>query len=156
QTILLSTIPVKLAGSAENTVTQNKNLKLYADAISSVATKRKKRFVDIYTPLAQHTGNIYLDNGIHLNGAGYYYLAQVLEESFGWPPRETGVAINAGKSSPTASGPAKVLSKEGGKITFTIEESLLPFPVADSGQPAAGTAVSIQVTGLDGGFYTLV
>src|SRR3546814_1079520 len=34
QTILLSTIPVKLAGTPENTVKQNKNLRLYSDAIS--------------------------------------------------------------------------------------------------------------------------
>src|SRR5690606_950508 len=33
QTILLSTIPVKRAGSHENTTTQNDNLRLYADAI---------------------------------------------------------------------------------------------------------------------------
>src|SRR5690606_30502383 len=58
QTILLSTIPVKHAGSSENTITQNENLKLYADAISSMAAKRKKRYIDLYTPLAGNTDDI--------------------------------------------------------------------------------------------------
>jgi len=153
QTILLSTIPVKLAGNPENTATQNKNLKLYADAISTVASKRKKRYVDLYTPIAKNTDDIFLDNGIHLNDKGYYYLAQVLEESFGWPPRESKVTINASKS--TASGPAKIISDKEGKIAFSVEEPILPFPVTDSGKPAAEVSVSVQVNGLKDGFYTL-
>src|SRR5690606_20500835 len=65
QSILLSTIPVKLAGNPENTIAQNKNLRLYADAIAAVASKRKKRFVDIYTPIAENTNTLFLANGIH-------------------------------------------------------------------------------------------
>lgn len=155
QTILLSTIPVKLAGSPENTTIQNQNLKLYADAISSVASKRKKRYVDLYTPLVESKSDLFLDNGIHLNDAGYYYLAQVLEQSFGWPPRESKVTVNASKSAATASGPAKIISGNAGKVAFSLEEPILPLPVTDSGKPAAQASVSIQVNGLKDGFYTL-
>lgn len=155
QTILLSTIPVKLAGSPENTVAQNENLKLYADAIASLATERKKRYVDVYTPLAENSGDLYLDNGIHLNEAGYYYLAQVLEQSFGWPLRESKVAVNVSKSKATATGPAKIISGGGDNVTFSMEEQVLPLPVPDAGQPAAQASVLVQVSGLASGFYTL-
>jgi len=155
QTILLSTIPVKLAGSPENTAVQNENLKLYAEAISSIASKRKKKYVDLYTPLAQNTSDFYLDNGIHLNDAGYYYLAQVLEEAFGWSPRGSTVTINASRSTAAISGPAKVISDKDGKIAFSIEESILPLPVKGSVKPAANASTSVRVDGLKDGFYTL-
>lgn len=155
QTILLSTIPVKSAGSPENTVVQNKNLKLYADAIASVATKRKKRYVDLYTPIANNTGDIFLENGIHLNDQGYYYLAQVLEKSFGWPTRESKVTVNVAKSAGKTSGPAKIILDKADNIVFSMEEPILPLPVATSGKPAANAAVSVQVNGLKNGFYTL-
>lgn len=155
QTTLLSTIPVKRAGSAENTVTQNKNLKRYADAIDSVATKRKKRFVDIYTPIAENTDDIYLDNGIHLNDAGYYYLAQVLEQSFGWPARGSKVMVKASKSKATATGPAKIISNSGDNVVFSVEEPVLPLPLPNAGKPAEQASVSVQVSGLASGYYTL-
>lgn len=155
QTILLSTIPVKRAGSPENTVIQNNNLKLYADAIASVAAKRKKRFVDVYTPIANNTDDIFLENGIHLNDEGYYYLAQELEQSFGWPTRESKVTVNVAKSAGTTSGPAKIISDKADNIVFSIEESVLPLPVPASGKPAANAAVSVQINGLKSGFYTL-
>lgn len=155
QTILLSTIPVKNAGNSENTIAQNKNLKLYADAISSVATKRQKRYVDLYTPLAESSEDLFLDNGIHLNDAGYYFLAHVLEQSFGWPSRESKAIINASRSGATASGSAKVISADGEHVVFSMEEAILPFPVTGSGKPAATSAVTIQVKGLEKGIYTL-
>lgn len=155
QTILLSTIPVKFAGSQENTAVQNKNLKLYADAVASVASKRKKRFIDLYTPITQNTGDLYRDNGIHLNADGYYYLARVLERSFGWPERATKVKLNVSKSAASADLPARIVSDHDGKITFLMEEKLLPLPVTASGQPSPEASVSIQVNGLKKGFYTL-
>lgn len=155
QTILLSTIPVKLAGSQENTAIQNKNLKLYADAISSLATKRKKRYVDLYTSLAGNNGDIYLENGIHLNDEGYYFLAQVLEQAFGWPPRASTITVNAGKSKATASGPAKIISNDGNRVAFSVEEPVLPLPVADGGQADEQASVSLQVRGLADGYYIL-
>lgn len=155
QTILLSTIPVKLAGSQENTVIQNKNLKLYADAIASIASKRKKRFADLYTPIVQNENDLYRDNGIHLNANGYYYLAQALERSFGWPDRATKVTVNVSKSAVSAELPAKIISDKDGKITFRLEEHLLPLPVTASGQPSPEASASVQVNGLKKGFYTL-
>lgn len=156
QTILLSTIPVKLAGSLENTVIQNKNLKLYADVISSIASKRKKRYVDLYSPIAGNTNNLFLDNGIHLNDAGYYYLAQVLEQAFGWPPRESKVTVEVSNATATASGPAKIISSQDEKIVFSLQEAILPLPEIASRKSSAKTSVAVQINGLKKGRYTLM
>lgn len=153
QSILLSTIPVKFAGSAENTVIQNKNLNLYADAIASVASERGKRYVDIYTPIAKNINGLFLDNGIHLNEAGYHYLAQVIEHAFGWPPRGLSVTINAIDSA--VAGPAKIISNEPGKLIFSLQEPMLLFPLTDFRNSDAQAAVSVEVKGLKKGRYTL-
>lgn len=145
QTILLSTIPVKLAGTPENTLTQNRYLKLYSEAISAVASKRKKRFVDLYTPVSANEGTIYADNGIHLNDEGYYYLAQVLEKAFGWPGRGERITIDA----------AEKRDSGGNDVVFTIQEKLLPLPVPASGTAAPGASVVVQINGLKTGSYTL-
>lgn len=145
QTILLSTIPVKLAGTPENTLVQNNYLKLYSDAISGVALKRKKRFVDLFTPVSQQKEAIYSYNGIHLNDQGYYYLAGVLEKALGWPARGEKITINAAANS--AGG--------GEKVTFSLEEKLLPLPVPASGQAVPETSVSVRIKGLRAGRYTL-
>jgi lysophospholipase L1-like esterase len=154
QSYLLSTIPVRLAGTTENTVLQNKNLKLYADAIATVALKRKKRFIDLYTPLTKNTGEIYLDNGIHLNDDGYYYLAQSLERSLGWPSRGERITLNA-KTNTSSSPNAVIASQKDGKLVFTIEESLLPLPAPASGKPSSEASVTLQLEGLKKGFYAL-
>lgn len=144
KTILLSTLPVKLAGTAENTLIQNKNLKMYADAISSIASKRGKRFIDLYTPVSRHEGAIYAYNGIHLNKNGYYFLAQVLENALGWPDRGETIAIDAAENNKTAAD---------GSIEFSIEEQLLPLPAPGQADPSV--SVSIKISGLNSGQYTL-
>lgn len=153
--ILLSTIPVRQAGSPENTGIQNRNLKLYADAISGIAARRQKRYVDLYSPVQQNNGEIYLANGIHLNDNGYYFLAQVLEKSFGWQPRGEKIVVNVTKQGASAELPAQSVTDENGKIRFSFEEKLLPLPAPASAAIPAGESAFIQVKGLKKGYYTL-
>ncbi|RQP10312.1 MAG: GDSL family lipase [Parapedobacter sp.] len=155
KSILFSTIPVKHAGSLENTVTQNNNLKRYADAIAAVASKRKKRFVDIYSPIAANTGNLFRDNGIHLNDAGYAFLAQVLEEAFGWPLRNSEIAIAVADATARTTGPTKIIANQEGKIVFSFQETVLPFPKYVEGRTASKASVSVRISGLRNGRYAL-
>src|SRR3546814_18454310 len=111
QTILLSTIPVKLAGTPENTVKQNKNLRLYSDAISKTASKRKKRFINLFTPVSQHKAAVYSYNGLHLNEEGYYFLSQLLERGVGWPSRGAKVL--------------EIASGNDNKASYSLEEHIL-------------------------------
>ncbi len=154
QTILVSTVPVRSAGNAQNTAQLQKNLKLYADAISSVASRRKKAFVDFYTPVASNMDGLFLDNGIHLNEAGYYFLAQTLESQLGWSPRGSKVIIDASQSVASSSD-AKILSSTDGGIVFTYKEPILPLPVTSGGTYDEQASVAVQVSGLKQGFYTL-
>jgi lysophospholipase L1-like esterase len=67
--------------------TNNKNLRLYADAIRDVAAKRKHRFLDLYDRLgdvARVKGAT--DNGIHLTGEGYRWSAGELLKALGLEP----------------------------------------------------------------------
>ncbi len=67
-----------LPDPAEN----NKNLRLYADAIRDVAKKRGHRFVDLYDLLGNEKHNL-TEDGIHLTAWGYWRSAVVLECALG-------------------------------------------------------------------------
>ncbi len=67
-----------LPNPAEN----NKNLRLYADAIRDTAKKRGHFFVDLYDLLSKEKHPL-TDNGIHLTGDGYRRSALVLERALG-------------------------------------------------------------------------
>jgi lysophospholipase L1-like esterase len=69
----------------------NKNLRLYADAIRDVAARRKHTFVDLYDrfgDLAKVEGAT--DNGVHLTGEGYRRTAGLLLEALGLEPAAGG------------------------------------------------------------------
>jgi lysophospholipase L1-like esterase len=62
----------------------NKNFRLYADAIRDVAKKRGHLFVDLYEVLGKEKHPL-TDNGIHLTAYGYWRSATVLERALGLP-----------------------------------------------------------------------
>lgn len=153
ESILISTIPVERAGTPENTELQNRNLKLYSETIAKIAAKRKKRFIDVYEPLAGNREGKYDENGIHLNNRGYYYLANVIEKALGWPERGEKISIDSRQKN--ATGNARLVDSKDGRIAFTVKENLLPLPATPEGYQEPGSSVSVQVTGLKKGFYTL-
>jgi hypothetical protein len=62
----------------------NKNLRLYADAIRDVAKKRGHRFVDLYDLLGKEKAHL-TDDGIQLTAWGYWRSATSLEHALGLP-----------------------------------------------------------------------
>ncbi len=62
----------------------NKNLRLYADAIRDVAKKGGHRFVDLYERLGREQ-QLLTDDGIQLTAWGYWRSAAVLEQALGLP-----------------------------------------------------------------------
>ncbi len=76
-----------LPDPAEN----NKNLRLYADAIRDTAKKRDHFFVDLYDLLSKEKHPL-TDNGIHLTGDGYRRSALVLERALGLPGADADLA----------------------------------------------------------------
>ncbi len=156
--ILLSPIPILTTDSAANQTSRNAMLNVYSAAIAQTATERGKRFVDIFKPI-QEIGKqeTITENGIHLNEAGYYYLATTLEKSLGLPPRTKPVTITVSKTTAEASGPAKILvsDKNPTDLTFTIDEPHLPLLPPEAGTRIANAAQVLKITGLKKGFYTL-
>ncbi len=157
QAVLLSTIPV-LSDSIPNRTEYNAMLQRYAGAIAKTATDRGKRYIDLFGPLAAIPDKRTItENGIHLNEAGYYRLATLLEERLGLPARHGAIQVAVGKTSVDASGPVRAATADpkAERIGFTVDERWLPLPKpADAGViPEKGNVLA--VTGLKKGYYTL-
>jgi lysophospholipase L1-like esterase len=112
---------------------QNKNLRLYRDAIRDSATRRGLLFVDLYDLLgdgAKATPPLPLtDNGIHLTSFGYWKSAAVLERGLGLNRPRWQVEFHGGREEPTAAG-ATVKRREGKPLSFRVTDITLPAPPA--------------------------
>ncbi|HEY7425994.1 MAG TPA: SGNH/GDSL hydrolase family protein [Gemmataceae bacterium] len=104
----------------------NKNLRLYADAIRDVAKKRGHFFVDLYELLCEEK-QLLTDNGIHLTASGYWHSAAILEEALGLPNADWLVEMNAKGKVEKAEG-ARVDKIATGPLRFEVASDLLPFP----------------------------
>ncbi|GAB3769220.1 hypothetical protein GCM10028818_04890 [Spirosoma horti] len=159
RTILLSPIPILAADSVANLAKRNAMLERYAATIAKMAEERGKRFVDLFRPI-QEAGKsaILTEDGVHLNEAGYYYLATSLEKGLGLAPRTEQVTITVVKTGAEAAAPVKIreMGTNTGSLTFTIDQPYLPLPlpVNENGVVDKGRQV-IKLTGLKKGIYTL-
>jgi lysophospholipase L1-like esterase len=158
KTILLTPIPVMEAGSAEDIGNRNAKLELYASAIAKMADERGKPYVNIYTPLLEKNKTTKLsDNGFHLNETGYYYLASTIEKELGLDSRTETASIDLPKEVVDATVTMKVLDwgKKNNKLTFTVNETLLPLPLPRQGGEVAEKTHILKISGLKPGLYTL-
>jgi lysophospholipase L1-like esterase len=141
---------------------QNRNLRLYRDALRKVADERGYRFVDLYellgdgakaSPPAPLT-----DNGIHLTAYGYWRAAAALEEGLGLTPRDWRINFNLEAKAPIAQG-TKVTKVETSPLRFQVTDAVLPVPAAPkdalAGPLQPGTERLLRVRGLGPGKYAL-
>jgi hypothetical protein len=165
QVVLLSPLRQENLGSPlPDPAAQNRNLRLYADAIRDMAQKRGALFVDLYdlvpdgaraTPPAPLT-----DNGLHLTAWGYWRSAPALLKGLGLTEPGCAIRIDAGKKE--AQGTGTVVGKVEGdvrQLTFTVRDEFLPpAPPPANGAPSDPPGVSfrtITVRGLPPGKYLL-
>jgi lysophospholipase L1-like esterase len=134
---------------------QNRNLRLYADAIRDLAGRRGIPFVDLYElPTdAEKVSRHLTDNEIHLTPYGYWRTARVLERGLGLSGDDWLVELDAtGKITREVN--VKTESAGSGGIRFRAVDSMLPLL-----PPAGSAAVSprvLRVRGLADGSYTLL
>jgi lysophospholipase L1-like esterase len=111
---------------------QNKNLRLYADALKQTAEKRKAEFVDLYdlvpdgtktTPPAPLT-----DNGMHLTAQGYRRAALALEEGLGLKPLPWEVVRPAKKGADWFAQGTKLSLLEYKPLRFDVTDTVVPLP----------------------------
>ncbi|HEV7347672.1 GDSL-type esterase/lipase family protein [Telluribacter sp.] len=155
--ILLSPIPV-MSAEPGTTAPRNAMLERYGAAIARTASERGLRYIDIFKPIQEISRKTSVsDNGIHLNEAGYYYLASALENGLGLPARQEVHTINASKSGNTASAPVKLVVSESDKssLKFTMDAPYLPLTPPKEDGRVMGNGQTIRITGLKKGFYTL-
>lgn len=159
KTVLVSPIPVLLATS-DNVLQRNTALETYASAIAQTAAERKKRYVDLFKPIQEAAKQaVITDDGIHLNGTGYYYLATAMEKGLGLSPRNAGITIDVAKKTAESATPTKLLNvdKAAENVSFVVDEAYLPLtaPEQDGKVIPVDNGRKLTITGLKKGFYTL-
>ena len=104
--VLLSPTPHEPEASpvpADTARRYNEALRQAAGIVAEAARRRGLAFVDLFSgmqALAQRTSVPVTTNGVHLSDVGYYYMAALIEEGLGLPPRRWSVTVaNAGPSS---------------------------------------------------------
>lgn len=158
KSILLSPIPVVYNDSSANVAKRNADIELYAAAIAKMATERSKQFIDIYKPMLEISQkNNILENGVHLNELGYYYLATVLEKGLGLVPQPKPISIMVTKNGVEVSESAKMLESNKGNasLKFMVKEEFLPLPLPTTEVPITDNVQFIKVMGLKKGIYAL-
>ncbi len=158
RTILLSPIPVMSADSVIGADKRNADIRLYSSEIEKIASQRGKKYIDLYNPISQVSKkSVITENGIHLNEAGYYYLAEILENGLGLKSDIPPVTINVSKQSIATSANVKKLKETNDLSTlrFTINQKYLPLPAPKSREEVNSTPQIFKITGLKKGFYTL-
>ncbi|TDE12099.1 SGNH/GDSL hydrolase family protein [Dyadobacter psychrotolerans] len=153
--VLLSPVPVLSGDSSANIAKRNADLKLYSSAIAKIASERKKRFIDVFTPIQEAGKRVKVtEDGVHLNDTGYYYLAGALEKGLGLSQENKPAEITVSKSAADGSPSVKILDsgKDFNNLKFTVEESYLSLPI-----PSAITdqTKKVKISGLKKGIYTL-
>lgn len=157
--VLLSPIPqMSRMIPEEQLAARNKNLRLYSNIISEVAANRNTRYINLFDPFQQlDDGGQLTTDGVHLNESGYYYLASVMEDGLGLPPRKWAVDVDRSKQSAEATGAATILESQfgDGEISFTLDSQLLPLPPPGSNPATETQTRDFTIRGLNEGCYTL-
>lgn len=159
KTILVSPIPVLLA-SSDNVAQRNAMLETYASAIAQTASERKKRYADVFKPILNVSKQaVITDDGVHLNGTGYYHLATALEKALNLAPRNSDMTIDLAKNAIDSTIPTKQLNidKSSNDIRFVVNEPYLPLPSPeqDAKTIAVDNGCKLTIKGMKKGFYTL-
>ena len=136
---------------------QNKNLRLYGDAIRDTAKKRGHRFVDLYDLLGNEKTPL-TDNGIHLTAYGYWRSAEALAQALGLSDREWRVEINA-EGKVVKSVGARVDKATVKPLQFQVKADKLPPPPQPGERTDEGESVKqgfdLCVKGLSPGLHKL-
>jgi lysophospholipase L1-like esterase len=142
---------------------QNRNVRLYADALRQVAAKRHLGYVDLYDLLGDGTKTTpaapYTDDGMHLTAYGYWRSAAALEQGLGLKPARWSVEITADGSAPSVASGAKVDGVRRGPLRFEVTDEMLPPPPvpkdAPKGAALPGVERVLRVGKLPAGKYVL-
>jgi lysophospholipase L1-like esterase len=146
-----------------NPTAQNRNIRLYADAIRKVAEKRGDGYVDLYDLLGDGTKTSpaapYTDNGMHLTGYGYWRSAAALEQGLGLKPVRWSIQVSADGSDKSIITGAKLGKVQQKPLRFEVTDEVLTGPAAPKDAPKGavlpGAERVLRVGQLPAGKYVL-
>ncbi len=136
---------------------ENKNLRIYSDALRGVAEKRSLTFADMNAFLGDGPKAAPLtDDEMHLTGAGYWRSAFALERALGLEPPAVQIDVSADGKQATAVN-VRLGKVESPPLRFQVTSVQLPpaAPTADRPARSAPFGRVLSVGGLPAGRYTL-
>ncbi|HTU89579.1 MAG TPA: SGNH/GDSL hydrolase family protein, partial [Gemmataceae bacterium] len=148
----------------------NKNLRLYADAIRDVAKKRDHLFLDLFDipiqpGLFEYGRELWrptlTDNGIHLTAWGYWYSASFLEDQLGLWWRRWYLEIGEKQRLKSMVSYTRLEEINGAARRFRLTDAILPIPPQpEDGMPRQKRVASrgrrMRYVGLPPGSYKLL
>lgn len=148
---LVSTIPQENMGAPmPDPSRNNKNLKLYANALEAIANKRNYYFVNLFDSIEtamKSSESPLTDNGVHLNDAGYQVAAKAFVKGMGLSAIDKSISID---------GRGKLLGSEGITV-LRIDAMAGGNQIMASFQPnrLSSGALRLSVSDLFSGDYSL-
>jgi lysophospholipase L1-like esterase len=154
--VLLSPLPQENLGRPlPDPGRHNQDLRLYRDAIRTLAAQRGCRFIDFVELLDGRPGESLTDNGIHLTPFGYWRTTGLLERGLGLPPIPWRVDFELHTTS--ASQGVRV-DRVRSYSSLLMKDTVLPTPPPPADCPAGSHPTperSLRVRGLGPGKYAL-
>lgn len=124
----------KLPAPLPEPTEQNKNLRLYSEALRELADKHNQTFVDLFTLLgpegAFHSDRLLTDNGIHLTAQGYWHAASALEKGLGLPTLPPCLLELALDGTVVKSQGCRVKRLDNRTMRYEVTDDYLPRPPA--------------------------
>ena len=142
----------------------NRDLKLYAEAIVSLAAKRRAPVVNLFELLGKNLQPVssvpLTDNGIHLTPYGYWRAAIAIESGLGLPKRRWQIEIDTRDQNIAARGTNVSHARfSATRVAFAAQDQQLPLGLPPAGSPAESASVAeprvVRVFNLPPGNYAL-
>jgi lysophospholipase L1-like esterase len=138
---------------------QNKNIRLYRDALRKVADKRGHVFIDLFERLGEGNRKLVTpltDNGIHLSVYGYWKSAPIIADGFGLSDSRWHIDIDGTGKIEARGGK---IDKGDGPFRLQITDAVLPMPALPP-RSRMDTRLTVRerllrVRGLEPGKHTL-
>lgn len=153
-----------MGGDLPNPQSHNQDLRLYSNAIESIANERQQPFIDLFNGLGDGRSDTFkrsfTQNGIHPTPYGYARIADLYQQVMQCEPWSWMLDVSSDGEVGAASKGLQVFNMNVGNesIRFEVRDDQLPFPNADEKDavyPSSLAARTIRFTGLSAGSYAL-
>ena len=153
-----------MGGDLPDPQSHNQDLRVYSNAIQSIAKERHQPFIDLFNGLGDGRSDAFkrsfTQNGIHPTPYGFARIADLYQQVMQCEPWTWTLDISADGEVGAVSKGLQVFNvrTQNDGIRFEVRDDQLPYPNSDEDDaiyPTSLTARMIRVTGLGTGSYAL-